>query len=519
MSTVDSAIKSSSISTVAESSATQARERAEGAANTDVDSTIDRLNATRNEINQPPSDGDFSIKEIQMAQAQTDINLSQTEFVVYDGEISFNNIELGAVRSQLATKEAQLAAEEAKQLINTSINGDGNAEFTMYDGMRIVTDTNKGGNQTWIYDASGEQIMHVHGDPHVNNLKDGNNGDDFHFGDDSTIVFNNGVELTFNTTEVDGQDGVYYTTGIYVKSGNNVMHTGEESNGNSRAEVAKVDADSYVKKGDAAEGAVIMGMTDEGMMVMKNGAKWNELKDESWDAYLADKTFTDQKGAEVDYKPAEFADLSALRSEILALQGKEQGYVDSVAALTPMRSSAESNLTAANADYENFSAMEDSEFVDNDETRFNIEQKNLSLSQRANNLGLFLSDSPLVTSENFSSLGVTEGDLLNDSIFADRSQRQNQITYMTGTFEGSGFEDINAGNTATNNLVNSLRSLVDASGFEAASIQNDATVETEASVIANNNVIPTTTAGAAQTTDTAQADENIQRNNTVTENV
>jgi hypothetical protein len=474
MSTIGSAIKTSSINTVATNTQAQA---STAAADVQVDDTIKRLNATRNEINTPPSDGEHTLKEINLAQTQTDINLSQTEFTVYDGEISYNNIELGAVRSQLTAKEASLAAEEAKTEIKTSINGEGNAEFITHSGMKIVTDTNKGGNETWVYNPEGEQLMHIHGDPHVNMLKDadGNNGDDFHFGDDSTLKFEDGTELTFNTTETGKDTGVFYTTGIYVKAGNNVMHTGEETSGGARrADIAKVDADSYSRKGETADGAVTMGLKGDGQILMQSGDQWNEIKDESWDGYLEDKTFTDQKGAAVDFKPTEFADLGALRSEILALQDKESGHVNSIAALTPQRSAAEGNLSAANSAYENFSAMEDAEFVDNDESRFNIEQKDLSLNQRASALGLFLSDSPLVTPENFSSLGVTEGNLLNDRVQSDRMQRQNNITYQTGTFEGSGLNELSDNNTSTNNLVNSLKSLVDSGGFEASSLQNDA---------------------------------------------
>jgi hypothetical protein len=248
MGTIGSAIKTSSINTVATNTQAQA---STAAADVQVDDTIDRLNATRNEINTPPSDGEHSLKEINLAQTQTDINLSQTEFTVYDGEISYNNIELGAVRSQLTAKEAALAAEEAKTEIKTSINADGNAEFVTHSGMKVVTDTNKGGHETWVYNPAGEQLMHIHGDPHVNMLKDadGNNGDDFHFGDDSTLKFEDGTELTFNTTETGKDTGIFYTTGIYVKAGNNVMHTGEATSGGARrADIAKVEAVKWTEK-------------------------------------------------------------------------------------------------------------------------------------------------------------------------------------------------------------------------------------------------------------------------------
>ena len=218
-----------------------------------------------------------------------------------------------------------------------------------------------------------------------------------------------------------------------------------------------------------------------------------QCQDESWDGYLEDKTFADQKGAAVDFKPTEFADLGALRSEILALQDKESGHVNSIAALTPQRSAAEGNLSAANSAYENFNAMEDSEFVDNDESRFKIEQKDLSLNQRANALGLFLSDSPLVTADDFSNLGVTEGNMLNDRVHSDRMQRQNNITYQTGTFEGSGLNELSDNNTSTNNLVNSLKSLVDSGGFEASSLENDAAATTTPAVTTATNTRPAAT--------------------------
>ena len=132
MGTIGSAIKTSSIETVAANAQARSSTAAE---NVQADDTIERLKATRNEINTPPSDGEHTLKEINLAQTKTDMNLSQTEFTVYDGEISYNNIELGAVRSQLTAKEAALAAEEAKTEIKTSINPDGNTEFVTHSGM------------------------------------------------------------------------------------------------------------------------------------------------------------------------------------------------------------------------------------------------------------------------------------------------------------------------------------------------------------------------------------------------
>ena len=263
------------LSTVAENTQVQAQNAAIMAANsTDVNATVNRIAETIGTLNSPREDGEKNtLKSINIEQANMDVRLSQAELIVYDGELSSVNIKLQGVRSELVTaKQAALLAEEAKTQIKTSINADGNAEFVTHSGIKIVTDTNKGGDQTWIYNPAGEQIMHIHGDPHVNMLKDadGNNGDDFHFGDDSTLKFEDGTELTFNTTENGKDTGIFYTTGIYVKAGNNVMHTGEATSGGARrADIAKVDAKSYSQNGSTAKGAVTMGLKGDGQILMQ----------------------------------------------------------------------------------------------------------------------------------------------------------------------------------------------------------------------------------------------------------
>jgi hypothetical protein len=247
MSTINSATHTA-LSTVAENSQVQAQNAAAISANsTDVDTTINRIADTRQILNSPREDGANTLKSINIEQANMDVSLSQTELIVYDGELSSNNIELQGVRSEISSKKSALAAEEAKTEIQTSINADGNAEFVTHSGMKVVTDTNKGGHETWIYNPAGEQLMHIHGDPHVNMLKDadGNNGDDFHFGDDSTLKFEDGTELTFNTTETGKDTGIFYTTGIYVRAGDNVKQTGEQTGGGARrTDIASVDKNS-----------------------------------------------------------------------------------------------------------------------------------------------------------------------------------------------------------------------------------------------------------------------------------
>ena len=474
MSVINSAMQAT-LNTVAENSQVQAQNAAAINANsTDVDNTISRLAETRGTLNSPREDGENTLKSINIEQAEMDVSLSQTELIVYDGELSSNNIELQGVKAQISSKKSALAAEEAKTEIRTSINADGNAEFVTHSGMKVVTDTNKGGHETWVYNPAGEQLMHIHGDPHVNMLKDadGNNGDDFHFGDDSTLKFEDGTELTFNTTETGEDTGIFYTTGIYVRAGDNVMHTGEETGGGARrADVASVDKNSYNRAGDTADGAVTMGLKGDGQILMQTGNQWNEIKDESWDGYLEDKTFADQKGAAVDFKPQtiQTADgLSALKLEITQLEKKETGYESRIAALEPLKSGAESNLDAANADLANFSSMDDSEFVDNEDSRKSVEQKSLDLSKRANNLGVFMSKSSLVGAGDLTASGIDQADMISDGVAADRQSRGNEFDYTD-----KGLEHSATRNDGTADLIDTLAGLAEVGSFEEKSLESD----------------------------------------------
>lgn len=474
MNAVNTAVQSS-VSTVEQLTQAQNNVAAQNASANDVDSTVNRLQDTRDSINITGDDGDNSLKSISVDMAKMDVSLSQTELIVYDGALSSANIELQGVRAQLKSKEATLVAEEAKTEIKTSINAQGNAEFVTHSGIKIVTDTNQGGHQTWIYNPAGEQIMHIHGDPHVNMLKDadGNNGDDFHFGDDSTLKFEDGTELTFNTTETGEDTGIFYTTGIYVRAGDNVMHTGEAtSGGERRTDIAEVGANSYSRMGADEDGAVMMGLKGDGQILMQTGTdQWSELKDESWDGYLEDKTFDDQKGDIVEFKPETIMtgdQISALKLEITQLESKEADYQASVATLTPLKSAAESNLEAANADLAKYEAMDDSDFTDDERTRKSIEQKSLDLTRRSNNLGVFMAGSDLVASSDFSALGVNHGDMINAATDADRTWRMNEVDYNDRGLE---FSDIR--NDATALLIAGLADLAEVSAFEEKSLENE----------------------------------------------
>jgi hypothetical protein len=228
---------------------------------------------------------------------------------------------------------------------------------------------------------------------------------------------------------------------------------------------------SYNRAGDTAKGSVTMGLKGDGQILMQTGNQWNEIKDESWDGYLKDKTFGDQKGAAVDFKPQTIkgADgLSALKLEITQLEKKETGHQSKIAALTPLKSGAESNLDAANSNLANFSSMDDSEFVDNEESRQNVEQKSLDLSKRANNLGVFMSRSSLVGAGDVAQSGIDQAAMISDGVAADRRLRGNEFDYTD-----KGLEHSATRNDKTADLIDTLADLAEVGSFEEKSVAND----------------------------------------------
>jgi hypothetical protein len=204
---------------------------------------------------------------------------------------------------------------------------------------------------------------------------------------------------------------------------------------------------------------------------MQTGNQWNEIKDESWDGYLADKTFSDQKGAAVDFEPQTIQtsdELSSLRLEINQLERSESSYQSRISTLTPLKSGAESNLDAANAALANFLSMDDSEFVDNEESRKNVEQKSLELSQRANNLGVIMSQSSLIGAGDLTESGIDQADMISDGVAADREFRGNEFDYTD-----KGLEHSATRNDATADLIDTLAGLAEVGSFEEKSLKND----------------------------------------------
>ena len=225
------------------------------------------------------------------------------------------------------------AAEEFEESFNTSKtsriilangkqikHGLGNdaVVFSSKGGYHIVTDTNKGGHQTKIYDASGKMITKVSGDPHVSEgSSTANRGWDWHFGDDSTFILDDGTEILFNTehwgkNKKSERENIYITTGLYIISDNNVYQTGKDisDEGKRNADITKLDIsaiefDATVKDAKLEENGADTFVYSQkandgkgGWSVLTDTGTFEDVAFESWSDYrkadLNKQTFDDQ---------------------------------------------------------------------------------------------------------------------------------------------------------------------------------------------------------------------------------
>ncbi|MBU6197212.1 MAG: DUF1521 domain-containing protein, partial [Cyanobacteria bacterium REEB446] len=178
--------------------------------------------------------------------------------------------------------------------------------FVTESGFTILTDTNVGGCQTDIYDNTGKMITRVWGDPHVGDGTTAAGGWNWHFGNDSTFILPDGTEIMFNT-EGNVNNNVYVTTGLYIKSGNDVYQTGQDfgtkttgvaSDGTRNSSITKLamsasefDA-TYADAGSDANGAGVFAWTKSankeagGWAILTDGGIFQDVKNEAWEDYL-----------------------------------------------------------------------------------------------------------------------------------------------------------------------------------------------------------------------------------------
>lgn len=184
--------------------------------------------------------------------------------------------------------------------------------FQTSGGYYITTNIKPGtdGNQTRIYDRNGNIMSDIWGDPHViehgtyNHGAENNPANNFHFGDNSYFVLPDGTEILFNTKEMEGQPGVFYTNGLKIKDGSQLGTIGLDVDDQSNMEtgIQDIDArtyDSFANIGKTEDGAGIFAWSDKandgkgGWTILQNGGFF-DVKDESWEDYLKNKDFNGQ---------------------------------------------------------------------------------------------------------------------------------------------------------------------------------------------------------------------------------
>lgn len=267
---------------------------------------IDNL---KNEINTSNVDSSNDVAELSSgdevsALFRSNLELPELKLAMYSDEKSFIEAELTGIRS--IVEVGARIGNEGK--VDTHINDSGMAVFETPDYI-IETDVNKGGHSVYIKDKEGETLARIHGDPHVDLDNDGT--DDFHFGDDSRLLLNDGTEVFLNTENLAGteqaegydHDKVFFPTGIYVNNGKQTFMTGESYHQKGTVVEDIQEGSLPTQNGSTENGALTFALDDEANAYIKDddSGKWHELEDESWDGYLADPTFDDQIGEETDF--------------------------------------------------------------------------------------------------------------------------------------------------------------------------------------------------------------------------
>ena len=149
------------------------------------------------------------------------------------------------------------------------------------------------GSEVIIYDQKGNQQTRIWGDPHVN---EGQGGDNWHFGNDSTFILPDGAKLCLDTKEV--SDGVFFTVGVDILCGSERYHYGEGGEQGMTEDAIDWDAEHADAHTDAHAG--VFAMQDNGeWAILADDGKFYDITDETWDQYLKDK--------DVDFDPNKLA--------------------------------------------------------------------------------------------------------------------------------------------------------------------------------------------------------------------
>ena len=208
----------------------------------------------------------------------------------------------------------------------------------MTEGGYLIETNVPDGNKVRITGPDGEEMFYAHGDPHVR--LGGSESDDFHFGEDSTIILPDGSKVTLDTVQNDNEE--WYTKGITVCSGSDAFQVGQLG-GDAAGEGTTVEAPGSMMEGErlSVDAAVADASTDASagvLMLVGSGddvsaLKFNstdgqfyEVEDRSWEDYKEDHTLSTSADASTAALSAEQRAALADGGGLQALVGADKVY-------------------------------------------------------------------------------------------------------------------------------------------------------------------------------------------------
>jgi hypothetical protein len=164
-------------------------------------------------------------------------------------------------------------------------------KFLKHKGSALVTTTGgyfieMQGTETLIWDSNGGMITRIWGDPHVDEKGD---GDDWHFGDDSSFILPDGTKLCLDTKE--SSPGVFFTVAVDVLAKGKRFHYSKQGIGGSTGmyeDGAAWDAEHADRSAAKHAGVFALQDTGEWAKQADNGLLY-DVESEGWQDYLRTK--------------------------------------------------------------------------------------------------------------------------------------------------------------------------------------------------------------------------------------
>ena len=172
--------------------------------------------------------------------------------------------------------------------------------------------------------------------------------------------------------------------------------------------------------------------------------------------------------------------------------------IDKYAAL---RDEAMARYESAAADYERFNAMDNSEFANTAENRFQSEEKSLELKDRTAALGQHLHDNDtLVKDEDKELLSETRSGFFNAQHQIARESGTSEIELSVGQYDNHGLSDTHENLDELDVMLSGVVAVVEASGFEEASLAYDemTLASEETAAVSNDNQTGSTVTASYQ---------------------